>query len=113
MSDSPVSTKKKTFSYAEAVAMLPELRRLTNEAYDRVQELQPRAEGGAVDAQAEIESIIRAWAEAIQARGVDVKGLWLIDFDSGSGYYCWRHPEPGLHFFHSYEDGFRGRIPIQ
>jgi len=93
--------------------MLPELRRLTEQAHERVQELQPRAEGGAVDAQREIETIIRTWAEAIQARGVDVKGLWLIDFDSGSGYYCWRHPEPGLHFFHSYEDGFRGRIPIQ
>jgi hypothetical protein len=49
----------------------------------------------------------------VRARGVEVKGLWLIDFDNGSGYYCWRHPEPGLHFFHSYEDGFSGRVPIQ
>jgi hypothetical protein len=113
MSDNSVTAKKRTFSYAEAAAMLPELERLTDAAYQRVTGLQPRAEGGAVDAQRAIEETIRGWAETIQSRGVEVKGLWLIDFDSGSGYYCWRYPERGLRFFHSYEEGFPGRIPIQ
>ena len=36
--------------------------------------------------------------------GIDVKGLWLIDFDNGSGYYCWHYPEEGLQFFHTYEE---------
>jgi hypothetical protein len=36
-----------------------------------------------------------------------------VDFDNGSGYYCWRHPEAGLEWFHSYEEGFGGRIRIQ
>jgi hypothetical protein len=45
--------------------------------------------------------------------GIEVKGLWLIDFDNGSGYYCWRYPEESLQFYHSYEDGFRGRMRIQ
>ena len=112
MSNSPVA-EKKIFSYAEASALLPEVQRLTDEAYRRVEAVRPRAEGGAEDAQRQMNEILGSWARAIMELGVEVKGLWLVDFDSGSGYYCWKHPEPGLRFFHSYEEGFRGRIPIQ
>lgn len=112
MADTPLK-EKKTFSYAEATALLPQVQRLTARAYQHVEELRPRAEGGARDAQQQIDEALAEWARSILALGVDVKGLWLVDFDSGSGYYCWKHPEPGLHFFHSYEEGFRGRIPIQ
>jgi len=112
MADSPVQ-EKKTFSYTEAAALLPEVQRLTDDACQRVEALRPRAEGGAKDAQQEINEILSAWARSILALGAEVKGLWLVDFDSGSGYYCWKHPEPGLRFFHSYEEGFPGRIPIQ
>jgi len=31
--------------------------------------------------------------EAMMRRGLEVKGLWLVDFDNGSGYYCWRYPK--------------------
>ena len=53
------------------------------------------------------------WAEAMMQLGLEVKGLWLVDFDNGSGYYCWRYPEAGLLFYHSHEEGFRGRMRIQ
>ena len=49
----------------------------------------------------------------MEALGADVKGLWLVDFDNGSGYYCWQYPEDGLDHFHSYEEGFAGRIRSQ
>jgi hypothetical protein len=52
------------------------------------------------------------WTRGLQALGVEVKGLWLADFDNGAGYYCWRYPEAGLEYYHSYEEGFRGRIRI-
>src|SRR5688572_18497223 len=112
MADSPAA-EKKTFSYSEPVALLPEVQRLTDAAYQRVEALRPRAEGGAQDAQREVNEILASWARSILDLGVEVKGLWLVDFDSGSGYYCWRHPETALRFFHSYEEGFPGRIPIQ
>jgi hypothetical protein len=112
MSSSRVS-EKKFFSYSEAAALLPEVRRITDDAYRRVEELRPRAEGGAADAQQQMNEVLGEWTRSILELGVEVKGLWLVDFDSGSGYYCWRHPEPALRFFHSYEEGFRGRIPIQ
>jgi len=39
--------------------------------------------------------------------------LWLVDFDSGDGiYYCWRHPEASLEYFHEYGAGFAGRRPL-
>ena len=58
------------------------------------------------------ELIVTEWAENIIAMGIEVKGLWLIDFDSGGGYYCWRHPEQSLEYFHGYEEGFGGRVKL-
>src|SRR5688572_6743338 len=105
------SAVKKVFTYEEALGLLPEVRRLTAEAYERVEGLSV-GEGDAQRLRARIDEIVTAWARAIMEMGVEVKGLWLVDFDNGSGYYCWKHPEPGLQFYHSYEDGFSGRVRI-
>jgi len=96
---------KKIFSYEEAAALLPEVQRLTSEAVERVE----AAGHAAVD---DYQQIVARWAAAMIRLGIDVKGLWLIDFDSGSGYYCWRHPEPSLQYFHGYEEGFEGRVQL-
>jgi len=106
---------KKVFSYDEAVALLPEVRRLTDTAHRQVTDLGAGTSGGMATAQTQgrIEGIIGAWAEALMEMGIEVKGLWLVDFDNGSGYYCWRYPEEALQFYHSYEDGFGGRMRIQ
>ena len=53
-----------------------------------------------------------AWAEAVQDLGAEAKGLWLVDFDAGNGYYCWKHPEPTVSHYHGYDDGFAGRMKI-
>ena len=100
--------EKPTFTYDEAAALLPEVRELTEEAYLKVEAL-----GGKPDADERVQRIVVAWAEAMVTKGIEVKGLWLVDFDNGSGYYCWRYPETGLHFYHSYEEGFGGRVRIQ
>lgn len=94
--------------------MIPEVRRLTEEAYQRAAALEP--EPGAslsAEVQQELDAVVEAWARAVVSLGAEVKGLWLVDFDNGSGYYCWRYPEDGLHYYHSYEEGFRGRLRIQ
>jgi hypothetical protein len=56
-----------------------------------------------------IEAVVTRWAREMEALGLDVKGLWLVDFDSGSGYYCWQWPEERLEFYHGYDEGFTGR----
>jgi hypothetical protein len=101
-------SETRVFTYAEAAALVPELLRLTEPACRKVEAL---SAGSA--ARAEVEAIVEAWARDVLARGVEVKGLWLVDFDNGAGYYCWRYPEAGLMYYHSYDDGFGGRVPIQ
>jgi hypothetical protein len=116
LSDSHTSEKKKTFTYAEAQALLPEVRSITEEAAAAVEHVRTAMiEQGQSEERVreQVDRVVAAWARALGARGLEVKGLWLVDFDNGSGYYCWRHPETSLQFFHTYEDGFRGRVRIQ
>ena len=108
MADRDVS-EKRTFTYEEAAALLPEVRRITEEAFRKVEALEGSPEEAAQD---KINEIVTNWARAVLQHGIDVKGLWLVDFDNGSGYYCWQYPESGLQYYHSYEDGFAGRIRI-
>jgi len=42
-----------------------------------------------------------------------VKGLWLVDFDSGDGYWCWSYPEEDLRHWHSYEGGYGERVTVE
>ena len=98
---------KKIFSYEEAAELLPEVQRVTGDAVTAVEAL---AENSASD---DYQTIIGRWAEAMNSLGIEVKGLWLIDFDNGSGYYCWQYPEPSLQHFHGYEEGFGARVMLQ
>ena len=98
---------KRIFTYEEAASLLPEVQRLTDEAVAAVDELADDANS------ADYQRVVTAWAESLMKMGLEVKGLWLVDFDNGSGYYCWSHPEPSLQYFHGYEDGFRGRVKLQ
>lgn len=98
---------KKIFSYEDACALLPEVQRLTAVAVDQIEQLEEE------EADPEVyQRIVADWAESVMAFGIEVKGLWLIDFDSGGGYYCWKHPEPALEYFHGYEEGFAGRVKL-
>ena len=112
---------KRIFSYEQAVALLPEVARITSDAVERLSLAAAQADDGEDDEAddeneagepAEYERIVTEWAEAILGMGVEVKGLWLVDFDSGSGYYCWKYPEPALEYFHGYEEGFGGRVKL-
>lgn len=107
--------ERRIFTYEEAVGALPEVRRLTEVAVERVVALlDGPAEMGESDVPEELledyQRIVYGWVESVQGLGVEVKGLWLVDFDCGGGYYCWRHPEPGLQYFHGYDEGFQGRV---
>ena len=102
------SEKKKVFTLEEALETLPRVRELTSEAYSRYSEL-----GEDADSEDDRQEVVRGWIEQLTALGVEIKGLWLVDFDSGAGYYCWKYPETSLEYFHGYEEGFAGRLPLQ
>jgi hypothetical protein len=99
--------------------LLPDVRALTERAVDearRLFEARDRYAPGAPerrDAEARAEAVVARWAREMEALGLEVKGLWLVDFDCGAGYYCWQWPEAELAFFHPYETGIAGRTPIQ
>jgi hypothetical protein len=114
-----MTDSRKIFSYEEALALLPEVQRLTADAVALVETLVETGEGdddGGYEIPAELvprfREVVAAWSDSITGLGIEVKGLWLIDFDSGSGYYCWKHPEPSLQFFHGYDEGFDGRVQL-
>ena len=108
----------RTFDLDEAQRLLPEVQRVTAEAAHEVEPILAEAKGlGAEDRRRkELEErgqrIVNSWAEQIRALGAEPKGLWLVDFDSGEGYYCWRYPEPSIEYFHTYEGGFSARTLI-
>jgi hypothetical protein len=57
---------------------------------------------------AALQDIVNGWADEVRALGVEVKGLWLVDFDNGEGYYCWKYPEETVGHYHGYEEGSPG-----
>ena len=115
---SPKRRSKRIFSYDEATSTFPVVRDLTAEAVRKVEALantvgdRDDLESRREELENAREMIFRWWAEQVTSVGCEVKGIWLVDWDSGDGYYCWRFPEESLGHFHTYEEGFAGRLPI-
>jgi len=99
--DAPASPR--VFTLDEARALMPRVQEITAEAVGRY---------GKQPGEEERREVAEAWAKELMAMGLEIKGLWLVDFDSGAGYYCWKYPESELGHFHSYEEGFGGRLPL-
>jgi hypothetical protein len=106
------------FTYDEALALFPLVRERTAAAVREVDELAAALGAAApeeselADPESSFRDIVDRWAREIESLGCVVKGLWLVDWDSGDGYFCWKHPEPALAHFHGYDEGFAGRVPI-
>jgi hypothetical protein len=111
-------TERRTFSLDAAVQLLPSVKLVTAEA---VREAESIAEAmrshGESDPRRqalsdELSAVVRRWASRIEELQLEPKGLWLVDFDNGEGYYCWQYPEDAITHFHGYDDGFAGRMKI-
>ncbi len=107
------------FSLEQARTVLPIIRRITQEFSVKVESLMARLETvnltqteTIMRLEAEVNDFIKAWHEKIKKLGARPKGLWLVDFDSGDGYFCWKYPESDLEYWHSYDGGFNGRVSL-
>jgi hypothetical protein len=110
---------RRRWTLETARAILPDVRERTAEAVAEVEAFTEEREGLPAKSARRVEldqAITRAvsrWVRAMEALGVDVKGAWLVDFDTGKGCFCWRWPEQSLEYFHGYDEGFDGRARIQ
>ncbi len=110
--------KRRVFSLDQARELLPTVKRLTAEAVRDAETLAVRLRG--VDEHdpehealtTELQQVVADWTRSMKDMSLEVKGLWLVDFDNGVGYYCWCYPEDGIDHFHGYTDGFAGRMRI-
>lgn len=109
--------QRRIFELEEARKLLPTVRRVTERAAQGVERLVQRAQWNHdADTQQrvddEMSAIVRVWSDQITRLGCEAKGLWLVDFDNGAGYYCWKYPEADVEHYHAYDDGFSGRQRI-
>lgn len=107
------------FSLQEAQTLFPMVRKVTRDSYEELEPLRQKLEAmlptnpELVRVEAEYEAVVKRWVGKMERLGLVVKGLWLVDFDTGDGYLCWKFPEIRLGHYHDYEEGFAGRRPIK
>ena len=107
------------WTLAAAEALFPDLRERTARAVAASETLVARRDGlpagsaERAEVEAQIDAEVSRWVREMEALGLEIKGLWLVDFDTGDGCLCWKWPEERLGYFHTYEEGFAGRTPIQ
>ncbi len=113
------SEQSSIFSLEQARELLPQVKHVTADAVRRAEALASQLHGMHEDdpehasLSAALRDVVNGWAEQLHTLGVEAKGLWLVDFDNGEGYYCWSYPEPTIAHYHTYDAGFNGRITIQ
>jgi hypothetical protein len=107
------------FSLEQARSILPVVRRITVEFSAKVELLIARLETLQLNQtdticalEKQVNDLIQSWNDKIRKLGAEPRGLWVVDFNSGEGYYCWKHPEIDILYWHSYEDGYSGRKPL-
>ncbi len=106
------------FTLQEARDLLPRVKEVTQHYYEVVEEMREQLENleeprDARRLEGRMNDEVGNWVKAVRNLGVEVKGLWVADFDSGDGYYyCWKLGEDDIEHFHRYETGFAGRRPI-
>jgi hypothetical protein len=107
------------FTLAEAEALFPLVRSITQAAHGELEPVRRQLEAMIPTnplmpgVERQYETIVRRWIAKMEKLGLVVKGLWLVDFDTGDGYLCWKFPELKLGHYHAYDQGFDGRRPLR
>ncbi len=87
------------FTLEEAKEVMPRVQAITKPVFELATSLS--------------RDLVTTWADTIRDLGPEVKGLWLVDFDSGDGYWCWSYPEEDLKHWHSYDGGYGERVTVE
>ena len=104
---------RRSWSLEGASLLPPDVRARTERAVSEIERLEARRPGGGRASEDEVSQVVSTWVREMEALGVEVQGPWFVDFDSGSGAYCWRWPERELCHFHEDGQDCSGRVRIQ
>jgi hypothetical protein len=106
------------FSLEQAEHLLPIVKKITKRAVDRFVVLEEKLQHVQdqpkkwQEVEQEIAELLNEWSDKIAKLGCLPKGIWLVDFDNGKGYYCWRYGDDQILYFHGYNDAFAGRVAL-
>jgi hypothetical protein len=111
--------RRSVFTLEEAQELLPVVFRITKCYSLKVEALLGRLnaiaghnEGLVLSLETQVSDLVQEWQNKVQKLGALPKGLWIADFDSGDGYFCWKYPERSIEFWHKYTDGFSKRVHV-
>ncbi len=110
--------QSRVFSVEDARAVLPIVRRMTERSVRRYRMTRARLEGASygpdecLRIERELHAQLVEWRDSVERLGCECKGLWIVNFDAGNGYFCWKYPEEDIAYFQAYDRGFSGRIPL-
>lgn len=103
-------------SRAEAQRLIPVIIKLTERTKKEVQILVQKLElvrqideDQANQIENQIDDVMNVWRGQVTRLGGKPQGVWIVDFDNGRGYFCWKYPEPEIRCEHGYNDGFLSR----
>jgi hypothetical protein len=108
----------RVFTLAEAEELFPLVRAITEAAWHKLEPVRRKLEAMVPvnpqihDVERQYEAIVKRWMAKMARLGLVVKGLWLVDFDTGDGYLCWKFPELKIGHYHSYHEGYTTRRPL-
>ncbi len=109
----------RVFTLEQAQELLPVIVKITRSYSDQVKALVERIENQSEAnkdtnwrLEQEINTLIDTWKSKMNRLGVTPRGLWIGDFPTNSGFYCWKFPEEKITYWHSKDDGFSKRRSI-
>jgi hypothetical protein len=101
----------RTFSYEQALAMVPDVTSVTHSAVRNIEALVSRVqsleemERRRLEIEQAMGEIIDLWKARVDQLGGTARGLWSVGWKTGGGYYCWNYPEETISFLQPTEEG--------
>ncbi len=86
--------------------------KVVNELMSKLETMSANSKFETRELEDKVSAEIEVWNSKIRKLGAVPKGLWLVDIDSGDGYYCWKFPETEINYWHEYGLGFNSRISL-
>lgn len=113
-----IGVTDKVFNLAEAREMLPLISAVTADHREELAPIQDRLnrmlsnDPRRSTIEREFEAVVSRWKLKVEQLGPKVQSLWVVEFDVGEGYLCWRYPEQRINFFREYGVPYAERVRV-